>query len=96
MSDGSIHVEVAYGLPHRQWLLDVDLPLGATIAEAIEASGIRQKCPDIEISDDNLGIFSHKARLDTVLNNGDRVEIYRSLIIDPKESRRFRALIAKK
>ncbi|GAB4181232.1 MAG: RnfH family protein [Wenzhouxiangellaceae bacterium] len=92
----SIQVEVAYALPDRQWLLSVTLPSDATAAAAIDASGIRELVPDLSITADNIGIFSEKCDLDTVLRDGDRVEIYRPLLIDPKESRRLRAEAAKK
>lgn len=86
-----VRVEVAYALPGRQWLLAVTVPSGATLAEAIEASGIRAKVADLVIDPDRVGIFGRKAALDTVLADGDRVEIYRPLLADPKEVRRARA-----
>ncbi len=91
MNGGTIRVEVAYGEPARQVLLVVDLPAGATLAEAIEASGIRGQFPEMEVAPDRVGIFGRKATLDQELRDGDRVEIYRPLLADPKESRRARA-----
>ena len=81
-----VHVE-----PERVFTVELSLPKGATVADAIECSGIRTAWPDIEIRDDRLGIFSRKVAPDTGLRDGDRVEIYRPLLIDPKEARRKRA-----
>jgi len=85
-------IEVAYALPDEQFLLTCDLPEGVTVQEAINASGILKQCPDIDLSQNKVGIFSKLAKLDTVLREGDRVEIYRPLIADPKEVRRKKAL----
>jgi putative ubiquitin-RnfH superfamily antitoxin RatB of RatAB toxin-antitoxin module len=86
-----IAVSVVYAEPERVFKADLLLAKGATVADAIECSGIRTARPDIEIRDDRLGIFSRKAAPGTALRDGDRVEIYRPLLIDPKEARRKRA-----
>lgn len=86
-----IRVEVAYALPARQWVIAVEVPEGATVAEAIACSGIREAVPGIEIRDRMVGVFYQPCALDRVLKAGDRVEIYRPLLIDPKETRRRRA-----
>jgi putative ubiquitin-RnfH superfamily antitoxin RatB of RatAB toxin-antitoxin module len=86
-----IAVSVVYAEPERVFMVELSLPKGATVAEAVERSGIRAARPDIAIRDDRLGILSRKAALDTALRDGDRVEIYRPLLIDPKEARRKRA-----
>ena len=86
-----IKVEVAYATPGRQTLLLVEAPLDCTVAEAIELSGIRAEFPEIEPAPKMVGIFSRKVSLDHKLRDGDRVEIYRPLIADPKEMRRQRA-----
>jgi len=93
VSDGpaTIVVEVAYGLPDRQALLQVELPDGASVAEAIEASGIREAFPGLEVAAERVGIWGRKAALDQPLSDGDRVEIYRPLLAEPKEARRARA-----
>ena len=90
-TDETIRVEVVYALPERQALLSVELPAGSTVAEAIEASGVRREFPDLEIDPEALGIFSRKVSPDQQLREGDRVEIYRPLRADPKEVRRQRA-----
>jgi putative ubiquitin-RnfH superfamily antitoxin RatB of RatAB toxin-antitoxin module len=86
-----IAVSVVYAEPERVFMVELSLPKGATVAEAVERSGIRAVRPDIAIRDDRLGILSRKASPDTTLRDGDRVEIYRPLLIDPKEARRKRA-----
>lgn len=86
-----IHVSVMVAEPARAWCAKVDLPAGATLAAAIVASGIHRARPDVEVSPERVGIFARKAGFDTVLRDGDRVEIYRPLKLDPKVARRLRA-----
>lgn len=83
-----IRVEVAYALPQRQDILALALPAGSTVRQAIEASGIRELYPEIDLSIQKVGIFGRLAKLEEVLRHGDRVEIYRPLKADPKEVRR--------
>ncbi len=77
-------VGIAYALPHRQAWFDVEVPDGATIKDAIERSGILRQFPEINLEKQKVGIFSKLSKLDTVLNEGDRVEIYRPITADPK------------
>lgn len=86
-----IRVQVAYALPERQDIVTVELVAGATAQQAIEASGLLQKYPDIDLAKNKLGIFSRLVKGDQALRDRDRVEIYRALIADPKEVRRQRA-----
>ncbi|MFC4761601.1 RnfH family protein [Dyella koreensis] len=86
-----IAVEVVYAEPGRQWLYQVSLPAGSTVMQAIEASGIAAAVQGLQIDPARLGVFSRKAGPDDVLSDGDRVEIYRPLTLDPKEARRRRA-----
>jgi hypothetical protein len=86
-----IDIEVVYALPHEQLLVKQHLPAGTTAAEAVQASGILQKHPEVDLGSNKLGIFGKLARLDAVLRDKDRVEIYRPLLADPKEVRRKRA-----
>lgn len=89
---GTIHVEVVYALPQRQELIQLRLPEGATVRQAVEASGLLQKYPDIELDGRNkLGIYAKLAKADTVVRDRDRIEIYRPLIADPKAVRKKRA-----
>jgi putative ubiquitin-RnfH superfamily antitoxin RatB of RatAB toxin-antitoxin module len=90
MSD-NITIEVVYALAHEQTLLKQQLPIGVTVAEAINASGILAKHPEIDLAKNKLGIFGKLTKTDAVLRDKDRVEIYRPLIADPKEVRRQRA-----
>jgi len=85
-----LNVEVAYATPRRQLIVPLQVPPGTTVAQAIEASAIREQFPQIEARP-VVGIFSRKVTLDHPLSAGDRVEIYRPLMADPKEARRQRA-----
>ncbi len=87
----TINVEVVYALPHEQALVKVRLPEGATVADAVQASGIAGKHPEIDLAKNKLGIYGKLTKADAVLRDRDRVEIYRPLIADPKEVRRKRA-----
>ncbi len=86
-----ITVEVAYALPHQQLIIPIQMPADATAEEAIEASGIKAKFPEIDLSKNDVGIFGIRKTLTTKLRHLDRVEIYRELIADPKEVRKQRA-----
>jgi len=90
MSD-NIHIEVLYALSGEQTLLKLPIAPGTTVANAVEASGILQKHPEIDLKVNKLGIFGRLTKTDSVLRDKDRVEIYRPLIADPKEVRRKRA-----
>jgi uncharacterized protein len=92
MPDSSrIAVSVIYAEPEHAFDVELSLPKGATVADAIARSGIREARHDVDIREDRLGIFARKVTFDTSLRDGDRVEIYRPLRIDPKEARRQRA-----
>ena len=90
-SKGLLRVEIAYALSESQVLIALEMEEGATIRQAIERSGILVRFPGIDLARQSVGIFGKTARLDTALRDGDRVEIYRSLIADPREARRRRA-----
>ena len=87
----TITVEVCYARTDRQFLLPLNVAEGTTIQQAIEHSGIVGLAPEIDISVWRVGIYSKLKALDTVLRQHDRIEIYRPLIADPKDSRRRRA-----
>ncbi|WP_145555033.1 RnfH family protein [Yersinia canariae] len=91
-----IRVEVVYALPERQYLRTVFLEAGSTVEEAIRASGLLELRPDIDLVNNKVGVYSRTVKLADKLNDGDRVEIYRPLLADPKELRRQRAEQAKK
>ncbi len=92
----TLSVEVAYALPDQQTLLSIQVPQGATVQDAIEQSGILSSHPEIDLANNKVGVFGRIAKLDAALREGDRVEIYRPLIADPKEVRRLRAAQGKK
>ena len=86
-----IEVEVAYALPNEQLILKVDITPQMSIQEAIEESGILERYPEIDLAKAKVGVFGKLSKLKATLRAGDRVEIYRPLIADPKEVRRQRA-----
>lgn len=87
-----ITVEVAYALPEEQVLLSLEVDEGITLEQAIGQSGILNQFPDIELGKTNkVGIFGKLSKMDVVLREKDRVEIYRPLIADPKAVRKKRA-----
>lgn len=86
-----IAVEVIYALPEEQWLYGFNVAEGTTVGEVIEQSKVLEKFPEIDIQKNKIGIFSKLCKVDAVLRDKDRVEIYRPLIADPKEVRKKRA-----
>jgi len=87
----SINVEVAYATPEKQIIRTVNVNAGTSIGAAIVQSGIMVDFPELELEDARVGLFGKASAMTTVLSEGDRVEIYRPLIADPKEVRRKRA-----
>ncbi|MCT6700935.1 RnfH family protein [Rheinheimera sp. 4Y26] len=90
-----IAVEVAYALPQRQSLLSLTVAVDSTVQQVIEYSGILKTHPEIDLSKNKVGIWSRTVKLDERVRAGDRIEIYRPLIADPKDMRRRRAEKAK-
>ncbi|PRD14891.1 RnfH family protein [Pantoea coffeiphila] len=86
-----IAVEVVYALPEKQYLYSVKVPEGSTVEEAIRASGLLDLRSDIDLKENKVGIYSRPVKLHDEVQSGDRIEIYRPLIADPKELRRQRA-----
>lgn len=84
-------VEVAYARPEEQLILELQLPEGATVQDALDRSGIAAHFPKLDLAQAKVGVFGKLTRPDAALNPGDRVEIYRPLIADPKEARKKRA-----
>ncbi|MBT0728172.1 RnfH family protein [Rosenbergiella australiborealis] len=87
----NIAVEVVYALPEKQYLRPVVLPEGSTVEQAILASGLLDLRKDIQLTENKVGVYSRPVKLTDRLEDGDRVEIYRPLLADPKEMRRQRA-----
>ena len=81
-------VGVVYAVPGCQAWLTVEVPDGATIRDAIEQSGILRQFPEINLEQQKVGVFSKLSKLDDVVMEGDRVEIYRPITCDPKTVRR--------
>ncbi|NLS43197.1 RnfH family protein [BEV proteobacterium] len=79
-----IHVDMVYALPERQYMRSVTVEEGAAVEQAIVASGLLTLRTDIDLQVNKVGIFSRSARLTDEVTEGDRVEIYRPLIVDPK------------
>jgi putative ubiquitin-RnfH superfamily antitoxin RatB of RatAB toxin-antitoxin module len=84
-------VEVAYALPRRQLILELRVDEGTTAEQAIRASGMLEQFPEIDLKSSKVGVFGKPCKLTDTLHDGDRVEIYRPLIADPKEIRKQRA-----
>lgn len=97
MDKPSIAIEVVYALAERQKLLRLSVPAGTTVREAALRSGMQQFFPELDLSEAPLGIFGKALSKpeERVLEEGERVEIYRPLIADPKEVRKQRAAKAK-
>lgn len=89
---GVVEIEVAYAKPEVQTIVNLKVPQSCTLEQAISLSGFLQQFPELGDSELKLGVFGVLGKLEQVVKQGDRVEIYRSLIHDPKEARRQRAL----
>ena len=90
-----LEVEVVYGDPQRQTLRQLRLAAGATVADAIAAAELERDWPELELDPDAVGVWGRKVSLGQALKSGDRVEVYRPLLADPKEVRRARAEAAR-
>lgn len=86
-----LRVEIVYALRDRQVLLTLEVEEGTTARLAVERSGILQRYPEVDLARAGLGVFGRVVSPETLLRDGDRVEIYRLLIADPKQARRERA-----
>jgi putative ubiquitin-RnfH superfamily antitoxin RatB of RatAB toxin-antitoxin module len=89
--DAGITVEVAYARPDQQQIIRLQVAPGCTIQDAIEQSGMLDQYPEIQLANNKVGIFGKLNSLQTALREGDRVEIYRPLLADPKAARKKRA-----
>ncbi|MGF1739508.1 RnfH family protein [Vibrio profundum] len=90
-----IHVEVVYALPDEQRVFTLVVDKSMTVQEIIEQSGVLALYPQIDLASNKVGVFSRNVKLDTTVNDKDRIEIYRPLLADPKDIRRKRAEQAK-
>ena len=87
----SVQVEVVYALPDHQISVALEVDQDATVRDCVIASGILRVHPEIDLDTAGVGVWSQRVAMDCVVRNGDRVEIYRPLIADPKVIRRQRA-----
>ena len=95
MSD-TIRVEVAYALPEKQRIVKLDVPNGTTALQAVSMSQLDEVFEELVVGPDiKLGVWGKAVTGDRVLTAGERVEIYRPLLVDPKEVRKARAARAK-
>ncbi|MFM2088419.1 MAG: hypothetical protein RLZZ237_3288, partial [Pseudomonadota bacterium] len=90
MAEASIQVQICHALPDSAFLRALNVPVGTTLQQAVELSGLLQAVPGIDLAVNMVGIYGKKKALDTVLREHDRVEVYRPLLADPKEARRRR------
>ena len=96
MAGQPLRVQVVYALPERCWTFTVELGVGACVADALAAADLALNLPGVEVDPARLGVFGRTASLETRLHDGDRVEILRPLVADPKQARRQRARDAAK
>jgi putative ubiquitin-RnfH superfamily antitoxin RatB of RatAB toxin-antitoxin module len=90
-SKEKICVEVCWASPERQIVKSMMLPESATVRDAVVASGLLDEFPELDLEASDVGVFSERRKLTDAIRDGDRIEIYRPLIADPKEVRRQRA-----
>lgn len=95
-TSATVNIEVAYALPEKQTVISVQVGQGTTIEQAVQLSGILEQFPQIDIAKNKLGIFGKLKKADEMVREGDRVEIYRPLIADPKVVRKQRAAEGKR
>jgi len=91
-----MQVWVAYARPDKQWEIPLEISPETTVAVTIQRSGILDECPEIDLAVCDVGVFSKSVALDDLLEDGDRVEVYRLLQVDPKEARRRRAEVKRR
>lgn len=93
-------VTVVYARPGAQQVIEVDVGIGATVRQAIVVSGLLAQVPALgpvqALEELEVGIWNHRCSLDTVVREGDRIEVYRPLQVDPKEARRVRAEVRRR
>jgi len=90
-NSAQIMVELVYALPEEQTLLAFEIDEGATAEDVINKSGILEQYPELDLTKNKIGLFSKLIKLDHLMREKDRIEIYRPLIADPKEIRKKRA-----
>jgi putative ubiquitin-RnfH superfamily antitoxin RatB of RatAB toxin-antitoxin module len=91
-----VRVEIAYARPDEQVILAIEVPEGTTVEQAIIQSRIQERFPEINLQVAKVGIFGKLSKLVATVRSGDRIEIYRPLLADPKEVRKRRAAEGKR
>ncbi len=86
-----LQIEVVYALIDEQPVVGLELSAGACVRDAVSASGLLERYPELALEETPVGIYGERVDVDTPLHDGDRVELYRPLVIDPMEARRARA-----
>ncbi len=94
-NDERVNVEVAYARADTQAIIAVAVAPGTTLGQAVELSKIRDRFPEIDLKSNKTGIFGKATKVDQIVREGDRIEIYRPLIADPKQVRKERAAAGK-
>jgi len=89
--EAGVRVSVVYCAARAVWMKEIDLAEAATLGDAIKASGVLVAYPELELAELAVGVFSRPRPLDEPAHDGDRIEIYRPLLVDPKDARRHRA-----
>lgn len=89
-------IQVIYALPGTQEIVEIELQEGAHVKDAIDASGITLRHPEIDLGTQEIGVWGRPVTLTTLVRDRDRVEIYRALSADPKQARRSRAAVENK
>jgi len=79
-----MNIGIAYANPRDQVWMRIEVPDGSTVQQAIERSGVLARFPEIDLNKQKVGIYGRIVKLGTPLKDGDRVEIYRAIIVDPK------------
>lgn len=95
-SEARLRVTVVYCARDRQWIVGVEVPAGSTLRDAVLASGLPQRVPGLDPAALDLGVFNELRKADEAVRDGDRIEVYRPLAIDPKQARRIRAGIRRR
>jgi hypothetical protein len=96
MARPELHVTVVYCAPGCEDLTELALPVGATVADAVRASGVLDRRPEIAAAAPDVGIWGRSCAITQRLEDGDRVELYRALMVEPKEARRVRAEVRRR
>lgn len=91
-----LRATVIYCARERQWIVDVEVPAGSTLRDAVIASGLPAQAAELDLAALDLGVFNRLRQPDEPVRDGDRIEVYRPLAIDPKQARRIRAEIRRR